>query len=137
MPATAPAFKVFPSITEASNSFFPSFVNTAPLPALNRESSSSIFIADSTASIAVPPFFKIALPAFNAFCKPCIYNFSFSGVMLLLRIVPAPPCITRTYLPVAALSCWAIKVSLKKLMTRIKMYFFIRANYTFYNKMRY
>ena len=54
-PATAPALSVAPSISEASSSFFPSWVKTAPLPALKWGSSSSTVIAAVTASSAGLP----------------------------------------------------------------------------------
>ena len=39
-PATAPALSVLPSMIEASSSFVPALVRTAPLPALKRGESS-------------------------------------------------------------------------------------------------
>ncbi|MNY39814.1 hypothetical protein D3C86_1745180 [compost metagenome] len=58
--ATEPAIKFFPSIIDASISFLPSLVNTAPFPALNNGESSIIFTAASTASMLFPPFSKTA-----------------------------------------------------------------------------
>ena len=94
-PATAPALRVLPSIIEASSSFLPSWVKTAPLPALKRGESSITLIDFCTASILVPPLFKTAYPAFNASASLALYSFSCSGVMVSLVIVPAPPWITR------------------------------------------
>src|SRR5690606_26212622 len=54
-PATAPACKVAPFMIEASSSFLPSAVNTAPLPALNNGEFSSTAIAAATASTLLPP----------------------------------------------------------------------------------
>ena len=54
-PATAPARNVLPSMIAASSSLFPSWVNTAPLPALKFGSSSSTVIAAATASSALLP----------------------------------------------------------------------------------
>ncbi len=61
--ATAPAFSEAPSITEASSSFWPSALNTAPLPALNRGESSSSLMAARTASTLVPPPVSTSWPA--------------------------------------------------------------------------
>ena len=71
-PATAPASNVLPFIMAASSSFFPSLVNTAPLPALNNGLSSSILTLASTASKAEPPLLKIAPPFSSASIKASV-----------------------------------------------------------------
>ncbi len=53
-PATLPASIVLPSMMAASNSFLPSAVNTAPLPALKSGLSSITRSPASTASTADP-----------------------------------------------------------------------------------
>lgn len=65
-PATAPAARSRPSMIEASSSLRPSAVKAAPRPALNNGSSSSIWIAASTASMAEPPARSTAAPALAA-----------------------------------------------------------------------
>ena len=75
----------------ASISFLPELEKTEPLPALKSGLSSSDRTAFSTASIAVPPFFKISSPASIAFFNPSVYNCSFSAVIEDFNIVPAPP----------------------------------------------
>jgi hypothetical protein len=65
-PATAPAFRVAPSMMAASSSFLPSAVKTAPRPALKSGSSSRMRMAASTASSDEPPCARIALPAWMA-----------------------------------------------------------------------
>ena len=79
-PATEPAAKVFPSIIAASNSLIPSLVNTAPLPALKSGLFSSTLTVASTASNAVPPFSKMALPTKSALSSPLLYLASSAGV---------------------------------------------------------
>src|SRR5213075_2702660 len=54
-PGDGPAANVFPSMIEASSSFLPSAVKTAPFPALNNGESSRMRIAISTASMLVFP----------------------------------------------------------------------------------
>src|SRR6266566_2956138 len=93
-PATAPARRVPPSITAASSSFVPALVNTAPLPALNRGESSSTVITAMTASRLAPPPRSTSYPARIARVSVARYAESSAGVMLSLRIVPAPPCTT-------------------------------------------
>ncbi len=53
-PVTAPALSVCPSMIEASSSITPSWLNTAPRPALNRGESSRTRTAAATASTLVP-----------------------------------------------------------------------------------
>ena len=65
-PATAPASRVAPFMKEASSSFLPSLVNTAPLPALNSGVSSRKTMVASTASIAEPPVFSTSSPKSRA-----------------------------------------------------------------------
>src|SRR5436190_590497 len=89
--ATAPAAKVFPSMIAASISFVPALVKYEPLPALKCGSSSSTRTAASTASRLEPPPCKTSRPARSAFSNPARYSCSFSGVILLRSIVPAPP----------------------------------------------
>ena len=62
-PATAPAFRLEPSMMEASSSFLPSEVKTAPRPALKSGSSSRTWTAASTASRAEPPWSSTFAPA--------------------------------------------------------------------------
>src|SRR6266702_1749009 len=93
-PATAPARRVPPSITAASSSFVPALVNTAPLPALNSGESSSTVITAMTASRLAPPPRSTSYPARIAWVSVARYAESSAGVMLSLRIVPAPPCTT-------------------------------------------
>src|SRR5688572_19368035 len=93
-PATDPAPRVFPSMIDASNSLRPSWVNTAPLPALKRGLSSRIRMAASTASRLDPPRCRTAWPDRNDCSRAARYSFSRSGVMLPRVIVPAPPWTT-------------------------------------------
>ena len=93
-PATAPASLVLPSMIEASSSFLPSLVKTAPLPALKSGSSSNTLTVASTASTLVPPLARISWPAFSARSSEARYCASISGVMLLRVMVPEPPCTT-------------------------------------------
>ena len=96
--ATAPAFRLLPSMMDASISCSPSCVKTAPRPALNSGKSSSDATAVSTASSDEPPLVNIDHPAFNAVSRPLRYSRSRSGVICDLRIVPAPPCIASAIL---------------------------------------
>ena len=93
-PATAPAIRLLPSITEASSSFLPSCVKTAPFPALKSGESSNILIVATTASILLPPLSRIAKPVSSASRSLWWYFASFSALRFDLRIVPAPPCTT-------------------------------------------
>ena len=90
---TAPALSVLPSMMDASISFVPALVKTEPRPALKRGSSSSTRTAASVASRLDPPRLRISYPVLNACSSPPRYSRSFSGVMLLRSIVPAPPWI--------------------------------------------
>ena len=76
---------------DASNSFVPAFVNTAPFPALNNGESSMIRIVVSTASILGPPFSRISNPAASASVSLPRYADSFSEDIFFLVMVPAPP----------------------------------------------
>ena len=79
---------------EASSSFLPSLVKTAPLPALNKGSSSKTRMVATTASTLVPPDAKIFWPAFKARSRDARYWDSISGVMDERVMVPDPPCTT-------------------------------------------
>ena len=65
-PATAPAIIVRPSMIDASSSFVPSCVKTAPLPALNCGESSRMTTAACTASRLEPPAASTLWPAVSA-----------------------------------------------------------------------
>ena len=88
-PATAPAQWSFPSMIEASSSFFPSWVNTAPLPALNSGESSRTTTAASTTSGPCRPACQ-AQPARRAACRSRRYAASNSGVSPFLKGAPPP-----------------------------------------------
>ena len=92
---------------EESSSFLPSFVNTAPRPALKIGLSSISLIAAFTASIAVPPLAKTLLPARRAFWRPAWYSACCSGVKRSAVMLPAPPWITRRYCASAAFAATA------------------------------
>src|SRR6056297_466429 len=88
--ATAPALSVAPSITEASSSFSPSALNTAPLPALKNGESSRMFTAACTASRLVPPSVSTRWPTRTASSSSARTAASCSGVVSSRLIVPAP-----------------------------------------------
>ena len=85
---TPPARSVEPSMMAASSSMRPSSVRHAPVPALNKGSSSKARTATCTASSADAPPAKSAAAAPAARRHPSIRSASFSER-------PAPPC-TRT-----------------------------------------
>ena len=93
--ATAPALRVAPSMIEASCSLRPSWLNTAPRPALNSGESSITMIAAITASTLLPPRASTAWPAASEAASAAVYPASRSGVILPRSMVPAPPWITR------------------------------------------
>ena len=90
--ATAPALRVRPSMIEASSSFVPSCVKTAPLPALKSGLSSRapdrgldrIETRSTCAGARRSPFLALARVRRDA-------PSSFSGDISLRSIVPAPP----------------------------------------------
>lgn len=90
---TDPAFLVLPSIILASISIVPLSVSTDPRPALNNSESSITLTAASTASNALPSFFSMLSPAYNAYSNLALYAASKNYVIDALVIVPAPPCI--------------------------------------------
>jgi hypothetical protein len=94
----APAFIVAPSITAESSSFFPSAVNTAPLPELNSGLSSISLIAASTASIDDPPFSRTSAAAWIDCFNAARYAASVSALIDFRSITPAPPCSTTAHL---------------------------------------
>ncbi|GIT77969.1 MAG: hypothetical protein Ct9H300mP32_3510 [Verrucomicrobiota bacterium] len=86
-PPTAPACSARPSIIDASSSFLPSAVKTAPLPALNTGASSIMTMAASTASSALPPCLRIVCPARSDCSSVAWYSRSCSGVSTSRSIV--------------------------------------------------
>ena len=90
-PATAPARRSVPSMTQASISCVPARVNTLPRPALNNGSSSSCATASVTASRALPPAARISPPAAKARRRPSWYDAARELLALSRAIVPAPP----------------------------------------------
>src|SRR3546814_10598022 len=85
--------RVAPSISEASSSLRPSWVNTAPLPALNSGLSSSTVIAAVTASSAGLPAASSAWPVRKARVIAARSAAS-SASLVPSRWRPAPPWIT-------------------------------------------
>jgi len=77
---TAPARSESPFMIEASSSFLPSAVKTAPLPALNTVASSMMPIAALTASIVLPPILRIVFPAWSDCSSVAWYSRSRSEV---------------------------------------------------------
>ena len=84
-PATAPARRSVPSMTQASISCVPAAVNTLPRPALNNGSSSSAATASVTASSALPPAARMSRPAVNARRKPSWYDAARETACLVSR----------------------------------------------------
>src|SRR5688500_599181 len=108
--ATAPARRVWPSIIEASSSCSPWALNTAPLPALKRGDSSSTTTAAVTASSALPPLARTALPASSAWSRSARIAASSASLSASRSITPAPPWMTSA----VGLS-WAVAVVMARL----------------------
>ena len=77
---TAPARSESPFMIEASSSFLPSAVKTAPLPALNTVASSMMTIAALPAPIVLPPILRIACLAWSDCLSVTWYSRSRSDV---------------------------------------------------------
>ena len=103
-PAIAPARPLAPSMIAASSALWPSWVNTAPRPALNSGASSSTAIAAATASSAAPPSRSTACPACSARARAWRAAAS-SAAARLPRSTPAPPCSTSSGAAAGAPSC--------------------------------
>src|SRR5215217_7835028 len=93
-PATEPAARVVPSMMAASSSLMPSWLKTAPLPALKWGESSRMRMAAVTASRLLPFWASTAWPALSACWSTARTWASRSGETFAREMTTAPPWMT-------------------------------------------